>query len=1835
MRRFLITILTINVYLFTCMSQDIKWNTGPGKGYVFEINNKEAKKLLTSSSPDTFFNRLLYKLVDTFDVKNGWTNRPSKGHFVLAKIIKNKLWCEYTCVFPYQVFLMKEYETFALQVLDLNGNVRSDAKVKMGMRIRFDKESKTYRIDNRSFLGNEEVVSVELDGFKSFFNVRKHDVSHWFGNNYRDNGPSFYSYMVTDKNKYKPNDEIRFKSYALSHVKTPLRKELDIWLNGYGKNIKIGKLSPHRPGSYAGGFLLHDSLKLVLDKEYTLHLRERKGRIVAGCSFKYEDYELFGNKLHIKLEKRNHFSPENNELTITATDVNGLILKDAKASILVKTQSVQETFQPLVILPDTLMFKQIDLDPNGPTKVSIPSGLFQKTNTSYQVYVTVLNSQNERIEKMETATCFYSHYEITSRFSNDSICFDILDNGMPLKNVPVKIRRNNEREGKEVMFPYKEKLNPLTSALYFESKFASKQVTIANLNPALELKGGINKGGFSIKLFNPQKLEVSWYVYQGENLLQKGFGKEFEYNSLIEDRTRTFYVELLYSFGGLEQIKRFQYEFREESLNVSLDIPERVYPGQNVEAAILVSNPLGEPVSGVDLTAFSVTSKLNYLLPDLPYYGSSSIPRSKKAHYTKHDINSRKAIVDLNYKKWEKLARLDTMKYYQFTYPAYKPFIYSAKISDSTQFAPYVMHKGLAKQIYVVEVNHNPVYFSWGEQPSEYSFYVLPIGKKEISLRLSDRVIVLDSMSFKAGTKTILSIDLDNLPFGTRVYKLSNEFSKTEASRYTNFISEFSKPIGVLNAYLESDRDFFPLFSDHNLGKSTLIVGPLAPGKKTYIETPGLKTTFNYQGGYRYTFEDNIVYKLNTSKLLPKFLYDNSYDPLDKVNGLVINKKRFFERKPLISPKWLTRVIDVVIANTRLKVRLPHDETGSGVEALIFENTRTKNTISPRYYDINSNGIRFYELPEGLNNIVVLYSNGTYLKMDSINIAPHRHIVMNLNHAAWHARDSFSESLMIKHYRAGDISYNIPRSWDATSPPASVVQFLDWSDANIRGKVLSNTGEPLIGVSIYIKEENIGTVSDQDGRFALRASSRATLVFSYIGFASKEVEVIPGSEITMTLEEDMKMLQEVVVVGYGASKMVNLSGSVSGISIGGEPDVHAMPEERIPEESPSNAEQQLYQELLTLNTIRSNFSDVGFWEPRLFTDKSGMSKFSVTFPDDITNWNAIVYAMNRRANTGTIRKNIKSYKPLMAELSVPQFLTRGDSAHFLGKVLNYTKDSIILGKVKWSGARTDFEKDVRFAGFHVDKLPVYVSSTDSITTSYLFMRNDGYMDGEERSVSVVDQGIERAEGTLSILKNGDQRHIKSLHNETTTVEILDNQVQVYGGEVHYLLNYRYACNEQLASKLIGLINHKFLMAYERKPFSFDKDVNKIIERLLKNQNNEFLWSWWDVSPNTSYWMSAHILRALKYAKDAGYKVNLDIENITRKALYKYSFLKNYDFSDIDLLHSLAQWNAKLNYQTYISALDSLISKMEYGKDVKNGLFRYSYLKEKFLLLETRQILGLPYRRDSLLKYKKEGIMGDVYFSDDKPSYYWYNDEMTANIIAYRFIKNDSVLNSLRVPMQMYFLGSRKNGGWNTYQSSNVLMSVLPDLLQEGFSKGRNASINLSGKLNDTIRKFPFRIELQPGEELNIHKKAGMPVFYMQYVKERVTEAKTGVEGFKVQTYFNDNKSLLEAGKPVTLNVEVEVIKDATFEHVMIDVPIPGACSYADKRRTYSYGETHREYFKERTVIFCEKMRPGKYTFAIQLLPRFTGKYILNPAQVSLMYIPVVNANTGMKRVEVR
>jgi len=98
---------------------------------------------------------------------------------------------------------------------------------------------------------------------------------------------------------------------------------------------------------------------------------------------------------------------------------------------------------------------------------------------------------------------------------------------------------------------------------------------------------------------------------------------------------------------------------------------------------------------------------------------------------------------------------------------------------------------------------------------------------------------------------------------------------------------------------------------------------------------------------------------------------------------------------------------------------------------------------------------------------------------------------------------------------------------------------------NITGKISSESGEGLPGVTILVKGTNAGTATDAAGNYALSVpNGSGTLVVSFIGFLTQEVTINNRTAINITMQPDVKALEEVVVVGYGTQKKVNLTGAV-------------------------------------------------------------------------------------------------------------------------------------------------------------------------------------------------------------------------------------------------------------------------------------------------------------------------------------------------------------------------------------------------------------------------------------------------------------------------------------------------------------------------------------------------------------------------------------------------------------------------------------------------------------------------------------------------------------------
>ena len=101
----------------------------------------------------------------------------------------------------------------------------------------------------------------------------------------------------------------------------------------------------------------------------------------------------------------------------------------------------------------------------------------------------------------------------------------------------------------------------------------------------------------------------------------------------------------------------------------------------------------------------------------------------------------------------------------------------------------------------------------------------------------------------------------------------------------------------------------------------------------------------------------------------------------------------------------------------------------------------------------------------------------------------------------------------------------------------------------LKGRITDPTGEGVIGANVKVVDSTEGTITDMDGNFSLMVTPNARLSISYIGYVTQEVVVKDQRPLNVTLKEDTRLIDEVVVVGYGVQKKANLTGAVSSVKM--------------------------------------------------------------------------------------------------------------------------------------------------------------------------------------------------------------------------------------------------------------------------------------------------------------------------------------------------------------------------------------------------------------------------------------------------------------------------------------------------------------------------------------------------------------------------------------------------------------------------------------------------------------------------------------------------------------
>ncbi|MCK9160636.1 MAG: carboxypeptidase-like regulatory domain-containing protein, partial [Bacteroidaceae bacterium] len=105
------------------------------------------------------------------------------------------------------------------------------------------------------------------------------------------------------------------------------------------------------------------------------------------------------------------------------------------------------------------------------------------------------------------------------------------------------------------------------------------------------------------------------------------------------------------------------------------------------------------------------------------------------------------------------------------------------------------------------------------------------------------------------------------------------------------------------------------------------------------------------------------------------------------------------------------------------------------------------------------------------------------------------------------------------------------------------------SSVKVTGKVIDETNQPMIGVTVVVKGTSIGTTTDLNGNFSLSIpKSTKELLFSYIGYKSSQVAIPANHIIDYQMKSESQLLNDVVVIGYGTQRKSDLTGSVSNVN---------------------------------------------------------------------------------------------------------------------------------------------------------------------------------------------------------------------------------------------------------------------------------------------------------------------------------------------------------------------------------------------------------------------------------------------------------------------------------------------------------------------------------------------------------------------------------------------------------------------------------------------------------------------------------------------------------------
>ncbi len=340
------------------------------------------------------------------------------------------------------------------------------------------------------------------------------------------------------------------------------------------------------------------------------------------------------------------------------------------------------------------------------------------------------------------------------------------------------------------------------------------------------------------------------------------------------------------------------------------------------------------------------------------------------------------------------------------------------------------------------------------------------------------------------------------------------------------------------------------------------------------------------------------------------------------------------------------------------------------------------------------------------------------------------------------------------------------------------------NSVKVTGSVTDNEGEPMIGASVCVKNDKTrGVITDIDVKYAIQATIGETLVFSYVGYLTKDVKV-SGTTLNVVLEEDNKLLDEVVVVGYGIQKKSNVTGAISQVK-----------SEDMQNRTITNAQQALQGKTAGVQVVQSSgapgsspavrvrgYSSNVDMAPLYVVDGVRLSSISGIDPNDIASMevlkdaasaaiygaqagNGVVLITTKHGEKGDVGYGKITYDFQFAWESLKRMPKLLNSEQYIqyqmeGNIINSLTDVYQKG---WDGLTNTNWSDIAFNTGHLQKHNLAFSGANDRSSYYLsltYLNNNGIVRGDKDTYERLTAAINGDYNIKPWLKVGTNNQIE-------------------------------------------------------------------------------------------------------------------------------------------------------------------------------------------------------------------------------------------------------------------------------------------------------------------------------------------------------------------------------------------------------------------------------------------------------------------------------------------